>query len=98
MSAQDKLMKAGLPELLEAADASSGLVDTYGGSTGEMGGSLRANVPVPGMNKVAPATFAVFSVGTATGPGGLTRGKIQAQRIGSRYGCGVTAPVWLARV
>mmetsp|Transcript_29771 Transcript_29771/g.40095 ORF Transcript_29771/g.40095 Transcript_29771/m.40095 type:complete len:97 (+) Transcript_29771:3-293(+) len=95
MSAQDKLIKAGIPALMEAADARAGSVDTYGGSaSGELGNYVRAGVPLPGLNKVVPATFPSFSKSAV---GGVTRGQLQAKRIGSIYGPGVTPPVWLAR-
>mmetsp|Transcript_12834 Transcript_12834/g.26644 ORF Transcript_12834/g.26644 Transcript_12834/m.26644 type:complete len:96 (+) Transcript_12834:1-288(+) len=94
MSAQDKLIKAGIPALQAAADGSKGIVDTYGGSaSGELGAYVRAGLPVPGLSKIVPATFPNFGGGA----GGVTRGSLQAKRIGSQYGPGVTAPVWLAR-
>mmetsp|Transcript_87761 Transcript_87761/g.204241 ORF Transcript_87761/g.204241 Transcript_87761/m.204241 type:complete len:98 (+) Transcript_87761:85-378(+) len=96
MSAQETLNKAGIIALMEAAEAPGKKVDTLGGFVGEMGGSIRSGVPVPGLSGVVPATMAVFPVvGPVSGP--ITRGQIQAKRIGSRYGPGVVPPTWLAR-
>uniref|UniRef100_A0A7S0FTX2 Uncharacterized protein n=1 Tax=Pyrodinium bahamense TaxID=73915 RepID=A0A7S0FTX2_9DINO len=98
MSAQTKLAKASIDALMEAAEKSTNIVDTYGGSTsGEMGMSLRAGVPVPGTSKIVPATVPILPAANGSGAG-LTRGAVQARRIGSRYGSGVVPPVWLARV
>mmetsp|Transcript_53842 Transcript_53842/g.121316 ORF Transcript_53842/g.121316 Transcript_53842/m.121316 type:complete len:99 (+) Transcript_53842:84-380(+) len=98
MSFQGRLEKLDNKALQEASDKLAHNVDTLGGcACGELGASMRANVPVPGMSKVAPATYVTFSMGSS-GASGKTKGQLQSARLGSRYGPGVAAPAWLMKV
>mmetsp|Transcript_21949 Transcript_21949/g.50168 ORF Transcript_21949/g.50168 Transcript_21949/m.50168 type:complete len:98 (-) Transcript_21949:174-467(-) len=97
MSASQMIQKTGLTALQEASDKAGHYVDTYGGcASGEMGASIRSNVPVPGQSKVAAGTWVTFSMGA--GGSGKTKGQLQAERLGSRYGPNVKAPAFLMKV
>mmetsp|Transcript_120515 Transcript_120515/g.375264 ORF Transcript_120515/g.375264 Transcript_120515/m.375264 type:complete len:99 (-) Transcript_120515:15-311(-) len=98
MSAQDLLAKAGVASLMAASEKSCSGVDSFGGcASSALGSGVRSGVPLPGLNKVAPGTLAIFSSATGSASG-LTRGQLQSKRIGSDCGPGVVPRVWLAQM